>query len=104
MFTSITESNGHVSLVGQSKEKFIYNQLSSVQLMAGFCRTMTDEPNLIIRNNVSSICDQYVILQSTYLMVLRTFHGKPERLEMAFFYVGWNRVKLVHGWKHKKDL
>ena len=37
---------------GSNKERITYNQLSLVQWMAGFCRTMRDESNIEIRNNM----------------------------------------------------
>ena len=39
-------------LSGHSKDRVTYNQLSPVQWMAGFCRTMRDEPNSDIKDKM----------------------------------------------------
>ena len=75
-----------VMLAGHDKDRITYTQLSTVQWLTGFCRTMRDKPGLIIRNHTLDYLTSHVFLQRSAMP----------------FHAGWNKVKLVHCWRQKK--
>ena len=74
-------------LSGTNKERVTYDQLSPVQWMAGFCRTMSDQPDTKIREHMLD----YII------QMLRISHGRRQRPAMQYCSAVWSRGKLVVG-------
>ena len=78
-------------LSGQTKDRITYNQLSSIQWMTGFCRTIREESDLKI---IKSLC---LIMLSIFSTMLQTSPGLLQRPAMQFYCVVWNRVKYKAG-------
>ena len=83
-------------LSDQNKDRVTYNQLSPVQWMAGFCRTIREESDIIIREYMLD----YVI---DLLDDATDFSWAWQRPAMLSFCAGWNRGRLRAGQRQKKS-
>ena len=76
-------------LSGQNKDRITYNQLSTIQWMAGFCRSIIEESEMSVKEHMLD----YVI----DLVTPQISPGLLQKLSMSSSSVGWSRERLSDG-------